>query len=162
MNLEESVLAEFDREMSRCRRILASIPEDKMTWKAHDDMHDICWNANHIVDLIGWTPLILSEAEFDMAPVDGPAYETSSESNPSKLLELFDQNVTAARSALGAVSSSTLQEPWALKQAGQTLFTINKGECVRTWVMNHMIHHRAILSVCLRLAGVAVTPAYDE
>ncbi|MEZ6117469.1 MAG: hypothetical protein R3C28_12980 [Pirellulaceae bacterium] len=46
MNLEESVLAEFDREMARCRRILASIPEDKMTWKAHDDMHDICWNAN--------------------------------------------------------------------------------------------------------------------
>jgi uncharacterized damage-inducible protein DinB len=33
-------------------------------------------------------------------------------------------------------------------------------ECLRTWVMNHGIHHRAQLGVYLRLNSIAVPAIY--
>lgn len=161
MRLAEIMLPEFDREMARTRRTLAAVPADKMDWKPHESLHTIHWNANHLVNLIGWTPLIISASEFDMAPVDGPAPEPPSIDDPAALLAEFDKNVATAREALFGASDETMAEPWSLKAGGQVLFTISKGECVRTWVLNHSVHHRAILSVFLRMAGVAVTPPYD-
>lgn len=162
MPLAEIMLPEFDREMARTRRTLAAVPADHMEWQPHEGLHTIGWNANHIVDLVGWTPLIIGASEFDMAPVEGPAPVPLSISEPALLLAEFDKNVAAARAALETVSDATLAEPWSLKAGGQALFTISKGECVRTWVLNHSVHHRAILSVSLRMAGVAATPPYDE
>lgn len=161
MTIAEIMLPEFDREMARTRRILAAVPADKMSWQAHNSLHTICWNANHLVDILTWTPQIIGESEFDMAPVNGPKYETPSIEDPATLLQDFDQNVSTAREAITGVSDEALAEPWTLKSGGQPLFTISKGECLRTWVLNHMVHHRAILSVLLRMAGVEVTPAYD-
>lgn len=162
MRLAEIMLPEFDREMARTRKTLAAVPADRMEWKAHESLHTIGWNANHLVDLIGWTPAITGADEFDVAPVDGPALKPLSIENPTELLAEFDKNVAAAREAIAAVSDATLAESWSLKSGGQVLFTICKGDCVRTWVLNHAVHHRAILSVLLRMSGVAVTPPYDE
>ena len=161
MRLSEIMLPEFDHEMARTRRTLAAVPADRMEWKAHESLHTIGWNANHLVDLIGWTPAITTADEFDVAPVDGPPLKPLSIEDPVELLAEFDKNVAAAREAIVAVSDATLAEPWSLKSGGQVLFTINKGDCVRTWVLNHAVHHRAILSVLLRMAGVAVTPPYE-
>lgn len=161
MRLAEIMLPEFDREMARTRRTLAAVPADRMLWKAHESLHTIGWNANHLADLIGWTPVITTADEFDVAPVEGPQPVPLSLDDPAALLAEFDKNVVAARAAIAAVSDETLAEPWLLKSGGQVLFTISKGECLRTWVLNHTVHHRAILSVCLRMAGVAVTPPYD-
>jgi len=162
MQQAEIMLPEFDREMARTRRTLAAVPADRMEWKAHDSLHTIGWNANHLVDLIGWTPAITEADEFDVAPVDGPPLQPLSNEDPVLLLAEFDKNVAAARGAIAAVSDATLAEPWSLKSGGQVLFTISKGDCVRTWVLNHAVHHRGILSVLLRMSGVAVTPPYDE
>lgn len=161
MRLAEIMLPEFDREMARTRKTLAALPADRMEWQAQEAVHTIGWTANHLVDLIGWTPSIIGASEFDVAPVDGPAPKPLSISDPALLLAEFDKNVAAARESLVGVSDETLAEPWSLKAGGQALFTISKGECVRTWVLNHAVHHRAILSVYLRMAGVAVTPPYD-
>ncbi|MBL8850943.1 MAG: DinB family protein, partial [Planctomycetaceae bacterium] len=161
MRLAEIMLPEFDREMARTRRTLAAVPAGQMEFKPHESLHTISWNANHIVDLVGWTPLIIGASEFDMAPVEGPKPQSLSIADPALLLAEFDKNVATARAALEAVSDATLAESWSLKAGGQVLFTISKGECVRTWVLNHAVHHRAILSVYLRMAGVTVTPPYD-
>jgi uncharacterized damage-inducible protein DinB len=41
---------------------------------------------------------------------------------------------------------------------GQVLFSMPRIGCLRTWVMNHMIHHRAQLRLYLRLNNIP-TPA---
>lgn len=161
MSLAEIMLPEFDRETARTRNLLAALPADKMSWQAHENLHTLGWNANHLVDILAWTPQIVNHSEFDMAPVDGPKYETPSIDDPATLLDNFDKNIAAAREAIAGASDETLSEPWSLMTGGQTLFTISKGECLRTWVLNHCVHHRAILSVGLRMAGVEVTPVYD-
>ena len=51
-------------------------------------------------------------------------------------------------------------KPWALKSNGHTLFSIPRGACLRTWVLSHMVHHRAQLGVYLRLNDVPVPAIY--
>ncbi len=162
MTIAKLYLPEFDRENVRTRRILAALPANLYDWQPHEKLHTLGWNANHIVDIFAWIPSIINESEFDMNPVDGPAMEISNLADPSELLARFDSFVADARPMLESVSDETLAEPWSLKSAGQVYFTISKEECVRTWVLNHVVHHRAILSVGMRMAGVELVPAYDE
>ena len=155
------LLPDFDREMTRTRTLLAAVPADKLDWAAADELRTIGWNANHIADLIGWTQPVILSSEFDMAPPDGPKYETPTLSDPAEILAAFDRHVAAARQAIAGASDDTFHEPWTLKSGGEALFTISKLECLQTWVLHHTVHHRGILSVYLRMAGVEVTPVYD-
>ena len=50
--------------------------------------------------------------------------------------------------------------PWTLKQNGQEVFTMPKIAVWRSFVMNHLIHHRGQLSVYLRLRNVPLPSIY--
>ena len=49
---------------------------------------------------------------------------------------------------------------WSLTRNGATLMTMPKIAVLRSWVMNHMIHHRAQLGVYLRLNDVPLPSVY--
>lgn len=161
MSLAQIMLPEFDVEMDKTRRVLEAIPVDKIDWQPNEGLHTIGWNANHIADAVGWTKLIVEQSEFDIAPIDGPKEQVPAESDPAKILATFDANLAAARPALAGCPDEVMAQPWSLKAGGEVLFTVTKGECLRTWVLNHCVHHRAILSVYLRMCGVELTPVYD-
>jgi uncharacterized damage-inducible protein DinB len=77
-----------------------------------------------------------------------------------ELLELFDKNVNAARAALAGASDADLGKNWSFLNNGATVFSMPRMACLRTWVMNHTVHHRAQLGVYLRLNNVAVPSIY--
>jgi uncharacterized damage-inducible protein DinB len=77
-----------------------------------------------------------------------------------ELLEKFDKNVVAARAAIAGSSDETLLKPWSLLAGGKTLFTMPRIACLRGFVMNHIIHHRAQLGVYLRLNDIPVPAIY--
>ena len=161
MSLAELMLPEFDREMAQTRKVLELVGKDHLNWKAFEQGHTVGWNANHVAEIPGWTALIVQQDDFDLVPPDGPKYTTPSLSDPAEIVAMFDQNCVAARAAIAETSDQTMAENWSMKSGGHTLFTITKGECLRTWVLNHTVHHRAILSIYLRMLGVALTPVYD-
>ncbi|MBL8817556.1 MAG: hypothetical protein JNL58_16140 [Planctomyces sp.] len=102
------------------------------------------------------------KSEFDIAPVDGEPYVTPEVTQVRQLLEVFDQRTADAIASLNGVPDSVMDEPWSLKMGGQTLFTMSKGSCIRKWVFSHSAHHRGILSVYLRMAGVEFPSIYEE
>jgi uncharacterized damage-inducible protein DinB len=61
---------------------------------------------------------------------------------------------------LSTVGDSELMKPWSLLKNGKPLMTMPKAACLRGFVMNHMIHHRAQLGVYLRLNDVPVPSIY--
>jgi uncharacterized damage-inducible protein DinB len=77
-----------------------------------------------------------------------------------ELLGLFDKNVAAARAALAGASDSDLGKNWSFLNNGVSVFSMPRMACLRTWVMNHTIHHRAQLGVYLRLNNIAVPSIY--
>lgn len=161
MSFGETILPEFDDEMARTRAVLATVTAESMDWKPDTAMRSIGWNVNHLAEIIAWTADILDRDEIDIAPVDGPKYETPTIDDPVQVLAKFDAAAAAARQALSAASDAKFAEAWTMKMGGQPLFTMTKGACLRRWVMNHTIHHRGILSVYLRMCGIDVTPVYD-
>ena len=50
--------------------------------------------------------------------------------------------------------------PWSLKQGGQVIFTMPRYTCIRSFFLNHVVHHRAQLSVYLRLNDIPVPAMY--
>jgi len=50
--------------------------------------------------------------------------------------------------------------PWTLRRGAQVLFTMPRVAAFRSFVINHMIHHRGQLTVYLRLNDVPLPALY--
>ena len=61
---------------------------------------------------------------------------------------------------LARASDAELNAAWSLKRAGQQIFSMPRVAAFRSFVVNHMIHHRGQLSVYLRLNDIPVPAIY--
>jgi uncharacterized damage-inducible protein DinB len=161
MNYAETILPEFDREMANTRKVLERVPEDKLDWQAHPKSHTIGWNANHLAEIPGWVEGTLTAPSWDIAPSGGEPYQPPRRTSRQEILDLFDRNVAAARKAIAAVKDDQMMQPWSLLNAGTPIFTLPRAAMIRGFVLNHLIHHRAILCVYLRLNNIPVPGMYD-
>jgi len=150
----ERLVAEFDRESGVTRSLLERIPEDKAAWKPHAKSFSLGDLALHLANLPTWIPATLRQSELDLHPPGAPEAPRRAWISRAALLAEHDANVAAARAALAAAAEAELDAPWTLKNGGHILFTMPKGAVLRTWVFNHLIHHRGQLSVYLRLCDV--------
>ena len=160
MTYAETLLPEFDQEMANTRKVLERIPEDKLDWRAHPKSNTIGWNANHVADLVNWLAQALTRPSLDVAPVGGEPYPFPKLTSRREILDLFDRNVAAARTAITALRDEEMVQMWTLLRAGQPIFTMPRAAVVRGVVLNHLIHHRAHLCVYLRLNGIPVPGMY--
>src|SRR5262249_1247303 len=160
MKYAETILPEFDREMANTRKVLERVPENKLDWQAHPKSHTIGWNANHLAEIPGWVEGALTAPSWDIAPSGGEPYQSPKLTSPQAILDLFDRNVAAARRAIAAVKDDQVTQPWSLLKAGTPLFSMPRASMIRNFVLNHLIHHRAILCVYLRLNDIPVPGMY--
>lgn len=158
MLIAELMAPELAAEMAMTRKLIARIPDSKLGWKPSEGLHTIGWNAAHLANIAGWVPVIVGQSELDLAS----AGESAEAADVKSLLASFDANLEKSLAALKGVPDAVMVEPWSLKMGGQTLFTMKKGDCLRKWVFGHTAHHRGILSVYLRMAGVQVPSIYEE
>lgn len=160
MSFADANLPEFDQEMASTRRVLDRLPDDKLDWKAHPKSNTIGWVANHIAEIPGWVAGTFSGTSWDFAPPGGPRYETPKLASRRAILEFFDKNVKEARQALAAVRDEDVGVPWTLLYEGKPIFTMPRAAVLRGFVLNHLIHHRAILTVYFRLNDIPVPSLY--
>lgn len=160
MSLSQMLLPEFDQEMARTRKVLERVPEDKLEWKAHPKSNTIGWNANHLAEIVGWAVMTLTTPSVDLAPPNGPRYQSPRLSKRAEILDLFDRNVAAARKMLASTTDEQFAQSWSLLKAGQPMFTMPRLAVIRGFVLNHTIHHRAVLCVYLRLNDIPVPGIY--
>jgi len=104
--------------------------------------------ASHVSDTAGdWAMHTLTRDRLDWTPDMNPKDLT----NKKDLLARFDKQVAEAKPALAAMNPSTWESNWKFVAGDQTWIDDTKYNVWRTWVLNHMIHHRAQLGVYLRL-----------
>jgi uncharacterized damage-inducible protein DinB len=160
MGLGEALLPEFDHEMANTRKTLERIPEDKLDWKPHEKSMPMRGLATHLSNLVSWSVHTIDKDELDVAPVGAPPLRATPVTSVQDALETFDRNVAAARAAIGGASDEHLLKPWTLLAGGRPIFTQPRVAVLRGMILNHTIHHRAQLSVYLRLNDVAVPALY--
>jgi len=159
MGLSQSLLPEFDQEMVNTRKTLERVPDEKFAWKPHEKSMPMGNLAGHLANLPSWGTLTISSDSFDLAPGGRPV-ETPELSSTKDVLEKFDENVAATRSAIAGASDPDLFKSWTLMSNGNTILTMPKVAVLRSFVMSHMIHHRAQLGVYLRLNDIPVPSIY--
>lgn len=160
MSVGQSLLPEFDREMANTRKVLERIPEDKLDWKAPEKSNTIGWVGTHLANIPSWVEMTLNQDSVDVAPPGGEPYRMPEAESVTAMLEAFDKNVAAGRAALAAAGDEQLSEPWSLLSGGAAVFTMPRLAVLRSFVLNHSIHHRAHLCVYLRLNDAPVPALY--
>jgi uncharacterized damage-inducible protein DinB len=156
MPLKEILLSEFDHEMGTTRRLLERVPEDRLTWKPHDKSMSVAGLATHIGNIPNWAAIILKGDAFDLAEAPPNLEPRTSRAD---ILAAFDQSTKAARPLLDRTDAEFMGR-WTLKRGGHEMFSMPRVAAFRSFVLNHMIHHRGQLSVYLRLNEVPVPAIY--
>lgn len=160
MSIAQAILPEFDNEVATTRRLIERAPADKGEWKPHPKSYSLGDLITHLTNLLTWAPATLEATELDLNPPGGPAWTPPKYEGVAKCLETFDANAAAARAAIEKTSDEEYMVTWSLKNAGETLFSMPRVVCIRTFILNHLIHHRGQLSVYLRLNDVPIPSIY--
>jgi len=159
-SLSEALLPEFDQEMAHTRKTLERVPDDKFSWKPHEKSGTMGWLAGHVATIPGWSVVMVNQDSMDIRP-NGVAMEPPpTPKNQKELLQMFDKCVADARAAISKAGDAHLHKTWSFLNNGETLFAMPRIDCLRTWLMNHIIHHRAQLGVYLRLNNIPVPAIY--
>ncbi|MFN0088520.1 MAG: DinB family protein [Blastocatellia bacterium] len=160
MSIAQSLLPEFDQEMAGTRKTLERIPEDKFAWRPHEKSFTMINLATHIANMLGWGTITITQDSFDYAPVGAEPYKEEPAESRAALLEKFDKGVAEFRAALAGAGDAALMADWSLLAGGQAVFTMPRIACLRGMIFNHLIHHRAQLTVYLRMNDVPVPALY--
>ncbi len=155
-----SLLPEFDHEAAVTRTVLERVPEAQAAWQPHPKSMTLGQLAMHIASIPAWGVLTLREPSFDLAPPGEPPFVPPVWQSLAQTLAVFDEKIGKARAALVAVSDLELAQPWTLLKGGEKIFTAPRGSVLRSFVLNHSVHHRAQLGVYLRMLDVPVPAMY--
>ena len=151
------LLPEFDHEFGETRKALERVPEDRLDWKPHDKSFSLGRLAGHLAELPEWMGPTVNLDVLDFDEMEYTPFEPSSR---DELLARFDGAVAEARETLAATSSETMMENWSMKYGGEITMTMPKAAVIRSFILNHNVHHRAQLGVYLRLLDVPVPGHY--
>jgi uncharacterized damage-inducible protein DinB len=160
MAIAESILPEFDHETATTRTLLERVPQEKADWKPHPKSMSLGQLAVHIANLPRWTSITLERTEFDTNPPGGQALTSPPFQSSAQLLQAYDENVKAARALVARTSDGEFMVAWTLKNGGRNLFSMPRAAVLRSFVLNHAVHHRGQLSVYLRLLDVPLPSIY--
>src|SRR6266700_927781 len=143
-HLASAFLAELDNEAKVTRTCLERVPADKFDWKPHEKSMTFGRLASHLGEMFQWTKPTIEQGGIDFATMDYKPFEpTTSE----ELLAHFDNAVAESMATLKNTSDETFMEEWTMRNGDQVYFTMPKVAVMRSFLMNHNIHHRGQLSV---------------
>ena len=160
MSIADLLLPELDQEFAVTRRVIERIPDDNPDWKPHPKSFSVAHLTQLVARMPGWVPMMLDRTELDIAPKDGPTIAGYSNEKTPTLLAEFDRNAAAARAAIARAGDADFEVPWTLLKGGEKVTTGPRFQMLRYMVLNHIVHHRAQLSVYLRLLDVPVPQMY--
>jgi len=160
MSISESLLPEFDQEMANTRKTLERVTDEKFNWKPHNKSLTMSGLVTHLVNLPTWALHTLNEDSLDIAPPGEPPPKVPPFTSKEEALEKFDENIKNVRAAIAAASDELFFSSWTLFSGGNKIFTLPKVAVLRSFVFNHIIHHRAQLGVYLRLNDIPVPSIY--
>jgi uncharacterized damage-inducible protein DinB len=146
--------------MANTRKTLERVPFDKVEWRPHPKSPTLMWLAGHVANIPSWTTITLNQDSLDINPPGQERPRANAPKSLEELLQAFDNNRTTARGVLEKTADAEFMKPWMLLNGGKTVLTMPKIAVLRSFVMNHLIHHRAQLGVYLRLNDVPVPALY--
>lgn len=149
--LLENLIAEFEQEAKSTRRLLEAIPEKDLSFKPSPVSWTMGELAQHIATIYYWYVGVFTETVYDMA---NDNLERGSVNDLKSTLELFETNLDKARQAIKSLKEENLDEHWTMKVGERTVLgPLPRAVVIRSFLYNHIYHHRGEMVVYLRATG---------
>jgi Uncharacterized protein conserved in bacteria len=155
---------EFEHEVNNTRKLLQAVPEKDIDYKPSDISWTMGELAQHIATIYHWYAGTLTQDVYDIA---ADSLERGATNDIKATLALFEKNVENARAALATLTEDMLQDSWTMKVGEKVVLgPMPRGIVARSFLFNHIYHHRGEMIVYLRATGNKVPgmygPTYEE
>ncbi len=155
--IAQSFMPEVNQEYANTRKILERVPLESFAWLPHEKSMTLERLATHVATLPQWITITLTTNDLD---ISNGAYKPEKFTTREGILASFDKHVAAAKETLANTPDDVFMQPWSLRRGENILFTMPKIAVLRSFALNHIIHHRAQLQVYLRLLNIPVPGMY--
>ena len=157
-------LQEFEQESENTRKLLQSVPQKDLDYRPSDISWTMGELAQHIATIYYWYVGTLTQDVYDIA---SDRLERGSPNDIKATLTLFEDNVQKARQALTSLTEEQLSDEWTMKAGGKVVLgPMPRGIVARSFLFNHVYHHRGEMIVYLRATGNKVPglygPTYED
>ena len=163
--LVQSLLGEFLFEAENTRKLLNAIPDSALEWKPSEKNWTTAQLASHIAEVFNWYPPTLEQDVMDMAAYK---YDKGDITKAANIVAKFEENVKIAQQCLEKATDESMFAEWKMVAGSDNpIFPpMPRIQVVRSFLMNHLYHHRGELIVYLRATGNKVPglygPSLDE
>ncbi len=154
------LLAEFEHEAENTRKLLTAIPDSALDYKPSEKNWTTGQLASHIAEVYNWFQPTLHENVMDMAAYK---YDKGDISKAANIVAKFEENLKNARKALETVSDDKMFENWKMVMGSEdnVIFPeMPRVQVTRSFLFNHLYHHRGEMVVYLRATGNSVPGLY--
>jgi uncharacterized damage-inducible protein DinB len=160
MKLAGFFLDELEREAGATRRVLERVPEGRNDWKPHAKSMPLGYLAALVAIMPAWIAMMITQDELDVGAPGASSFKPPAWSTNGDLLRLFEDSMPKGRRALSETTEEHLLTPWRFLMGGRVVSENPRYVMIRDAALNHWVHHRAQLTVYLRLNDVAVPSIY--
>lgn len=156
--LVQSLLSEFLHEAENTRKLLNAIPDSALDWKPSEKNWTTGQLASHIAECYNWFPATLHQDVFDMGTYK---YDKGDITHAANIVAKFEENLLIAKQALETATDDSMMTIWTMEAGGKPIFPpMPRIQVVRSFLFNHLYHHRGEMVVYLRATGNRVPGLY--
>ncbi|HYE85930.1 MAG TPA: DinB family protein [Vicinamibacterales bacterium] len=155
MPLIEHLVAEAQHEAATTRRLLERLPADQLPWRPHPRASTLGILATHVATLPAQVAGLAMQDGVDV-----PVRPEAEGRTKAEILERFESALIAMSNRLAGVDDAAAMAPWPVRKNGQVLMMLPRIAVVRTFLLNHLYHHRGQLATYLRMLNVEVPSIY--
>jgi uncharacterized damage-inducible protein DinB len=155
----QSLLGEFLHEAENTRKLLNAIPDSALDFKPSEKSWTLGQLASHIAETYIWYPGTLEQNVMDMAAYQ---YDKGDISKAANIVAKFEENFLLAKASLEKATDASMMENWKMVMGSEEpLFPeMPRIQVIRSFLMNHLYHHRGEMVVYLRSTGNKVPGLY--
>ncbi len=145
-------------EAESTRKLLKAIPDASLEFKPSEINWTTAQLASHISEIYNWYEVTFNQDVFDMGTYH---YDKGDISKAENIVSKFEENVANAQQAIEKWDESTMMNDWKMEMDGNSIFPpMSKIQVIRSFLYNHLYHHRGELIVYLRSTGNKVPEMY--
>ncbi len=149
------IIHELQYEAKVTRKYLEVVPFENGDFKPHKHSETLARLAIHTAEIVAWWKSVIETEQLDFSN-----FHPKNITNNKSLLMYFDSLLAEAIQSLYKFENKPIVGKWSMMHGNEELFTLPKIQVLRSFCMNHFIHHRAQLGVYLRLLDVDIPATY--
>ncbi len=162
--IRQGLLQELQFEANNTRKLFDAIPNAALDYKPNEFNWTIAQLASHTAEVYNWWGETLNKNILDL---DNYKYDKGDISDIVNIRQKLEDNIARAIASLENYPEERFMENWSMTMKGAEIMPpMPRITVVRSFLMNHLYHHRGELVAYLRAAGQPVPglygPSYEE